>query len=396
MGFGFRAMLEIAALPALIVVSVAARCRTKPIDVGLGPEPLVNNIYHKKALESFGYLAQTFASHVYFITDRFDVLPQAILQRMNWVPGRIQATLFSCVLFAMTVFRYKCVYLYFSGGPLGLSTLWLWRIEPLLYRLANTTVVVMPYGSDIQEMSRSPNLLFKHALAQEYRSHRLRRGRIAENIDLWTRWADHVISGCEWVYYMYHWDTLMIAHFSIDVETWKPLGGDSERINRSGALRILHAPNHRMIKGSQRFIDSVNELRDEGVEVELVILEKVPNDHIRDVMASVDVIADQLVVGWYAMFAIEGMAMGKPVLCYLRDDLEELFIHAGLLERGEIPIVRCSSSSVKEEIRRLASDRQVLREIGKRSREYVLKHHSTEAVGRIFDGINRSIGVRAA
>ena len=135
----------------------------------------------------------------------------------------------------------------------------------------------MPYGGDVQEMSRSPNLLFKHALAQDYPLHRLRRSDIARRIDLWTQQADHVISGCEWVDYMYHWDTLMLGHFSIDTQRWAPLAGAAPA-GASRPLRILHAPNHRAIKGSQFFIQAVDELRHEGLPLELVILERVPNN----------------------------------------------------------------------------------------------------------------------
>ena len=37
-------------LPLVIIFSFIARFKKKSIDVGLGPEPLINNIYHKKAL----------------------------------------------------------------------------------------------------------------------------------------------------------------------------------------------------------------------------------------------------------------------------------------------------------------------------------------------------------
>jgi hypothetical protein len=87
------------------------------------------------------------------------------------------------------------------------------------------------------------------------------------------------------------------------------------------------------------------------------------------------------------------MAMGKPVLCYLRPDLEALYIGAGLVGVDEIPIVRCSPCTVKEHIRELALNRAKLGGIGKRSREFVLKHHSMQAVGKVFDIINGSLGI---
>lgn len=379
-------------LPVLLLCAWLSRFASKKFDVGLGPEPLINNVYHKRALNAYGYSAQTFVSAVYFITGEFDVRADQIFGK---VPKVLNFTL-SYYLFLLSIFRYRCLYIYFNGGPLGITTQWLWRIEPLLYKVANVKVVVMPYGGDVQDLTRCSNLAFKHAMAKDYPRFRLRQSRVAKQIDLWTQHASHLISGCDWVDYMYHWDTLMLAHFSIDVEKWKPgLNGDAlPKREADHKLRVLHAPNHRTIKGTQFFINAINELIAENVPVELVILERVPNDKVREVMASVDVVADQLIIGWYAMFALEAMAMEKPVLCYLRREYQELFTTAGLITEGEIPLINCSPATVKATIRDLALHQEKLAEIGRRSREYVLRYHSTEAVGKVFDRINQSLGLK--
>ncbi|MEG3436211.1 hypothetical protein V0288_03690 [Pannus brasiliensis CCIBt3594] len=291
----------------------------------------------------------------------------------------------------MSIFKYKVIYIYFNGGALG-RTRFLWSIEPLLYKLAGVKIVVMAYGGDVQDMSRSPNLLFKHVMGIDYPLHGRLRQKIARKIDLWTRYADHVISGCEWVDYMYHWDTLMLAHFSIDTERWRPIP-TPEIETGSKTFKILHAPNHRAIKGTRYFIDAVEQLQAEGFNVELILMEKVPNQEIQKMMATVDVVADQLVVGWYAMFALEAMAMEKPVLCYLRDDLKELYITAGLVKPDEIPIINCAPLTVKEQIRNLINHPERLSAIKKRSREFVLTHHSLESIGKVFSSINRSIEI---
>jgi glycosyltransferase involved in cell wall biosynthesis len=360
----------------------------KPIDVGLGPEPLINNVYHKKALESAGYSAQTFVNQVYFITNDFDIRADLILKR----PFRLLRNYY---LYILSIMRYKSLYIYFNGGPLGF-THFLWRIETFLYKLANVKTVVMPYGGDIDEMSRTRNLLFKNAMSRDYPTHRFRRKRIETQIDIWTKYADHIIAGCDWVEYLYHWDTLMLAHFSIDTDSWKPVDktDDGLKWNGKNQLRILHAPNHRYIKGTKHFIDAVNSLNEEGFNIELVILEKVPNHEIKKIIASVDLVADQLIVGWYAMFALEAMAMEKPVLCYIREDLEKFYISSGLILDNELPIIKCSPVTVKETIKDLVLNRGKLAEIGKRSREYVVKHHSIESVGKVFRDINHSIGIR--
>jgi len=342
----------------------------------------VNNVYHKKTLERVGYSAETFVDHVYYITSEFDY-------RADLVLPRLLSFLRAYLLFFRAIWRYRALYIYFTGGPLRDKPL-IWRLEPILYRMADIRIVVMPYGGDVQEMSRSRNPHYKHVLSADYPIRRLRRKRIARQIDQWTRHADHVLSGVEWVDYMYHWDTLMLGHFSIDTKQWKIPEGS---LRKPGPLRLLHAPNHKAIKGSEHFIRAVEELKAEGVDVELVVLQRVPNEIVREKMVEVDVVLDQLVVGWYAMFALEAMAMGKPVLCYLRKDLIELYTDVGLVEPGEIPIINCGPQTVKSAIKYLAEHIDDLEGIGLRGREFVEKHHSLESVGAVFDRINKEAGL---
>lgn len=66
-------------------------------------------------------------------------------------------------------------------------------------------------------------------------------------------------------------------------------------------------------------------------------------------------------------------------------------IDANARECLAIPID--SMIRLKDVIRELTSDRERLIEIGRRGREYVAKHHSIQAVGAVFDRINRSIGI---
>jgi glycosyltransferase involved in cell wall biosynthesis len=388
------AAIEIALIPVFFAFALRSRFRTKPIDVGIGPVPLISHPYHKQALQRYGYSVETFVASVWFVTEKFDVRADKIVGSQNRYLKGPTSFLAHIYLAFLTLSRYRCLYVYFNGGPLGIGTRILRRFEPLLYRLAGVKVVVMAYGTDVQELTRSPNLLFKNAYGKDYPQHRLVRRRLAADIDRWTKWANHIIGGCEWVDYMYHWDTLTLSHFAIDTEQWKPADRIGEATSSAGRkLRILHAPNHRALKGSQYFMEACHELAAEGVPVELVLLEGVPNDQIRDVMTTVDIVADQLVIGWYAMFAIEAMAMGKPVLCYLRPDLVDLYVGAGLVQPGEIPIINCSPLTVKETIRGLAMHPDELLALGPRSREFVENHHSLESIGAVFDRINRSIGI---
>ena len=374
---------EVCLLPFVIVAAVVARFVPKPIEVGLGPEPLINNVYHAKALKSKGWQAETFVDSVYFITSEFDIK----IISANKVVSRVIRLSFLPYFFS--IFRYKAIYIYFNGGGLYAARL-LWVFEPFLYRLAGVKVVVMPYGGDVQDMQKSRELYFKHVVDKDYPRHFRRRIVIRCKVWMWSSYADHVISGCDWVDYMHHWDTLCISHFSIDLDRW--VSTSTER--RSGPVRILHAPNHKNIKGTRFFELAVERLQRMGHEVELVMVQGVPNAELKKLIIECDIIADQLVIGWYAMFAIEAMALGKPVLCYVRDDLEELYIRVGLLERGELPLIKCSPKDLNQVLEKLVVDRLHLQAIGARGRAYVEKHHSLDSIGVMFSAINESLEVR--
>ena len=206
-------------------------------------------------------------------------------------------------------------------------------------------------------------------------------------IDLWTIQSDHVISGCDWVDYMHHWDTLYPAHFSIRI----PARSEQKKIDRR-LIKILHAPNHRTIKGTHFIIRAVQELKDEGIPFELVLAERLPNSEIQRLINEADVIIDQLIIGWYAMFAIEAMAQGKPVICYLREDLIELFKSTGTIDMSEeLPIINSNINSLKSTLRNISKNPDILTEKGLASYNFVKKFHSIEALSKVFASILKKL-----
>ena len=173
---------------------------------------------------------------------------------------------------------------------------------------------MLAYGGDVQVANRVRNLIYKHALAQDYPEYVRGEKRTLEELEYLSKHADHIVSGVDWVDYMPWWDRINVGHFAIDMKQWQPL----QTRQRRDKVVVLHAPNHREIKGTRFLIRACEELAAEGVPVELELLERVPNTKVHERMAYADIVADQFIIGWYAMFAIEAMSMGKPVLCYLQ------------------------------------------------------------------------------
>jgi hypothetical protein len=381
--FLIKVVIEFLSIPLIVCIAIGSRFVNKKFSIGLGAEPLINNYYHKQALILAGYTAETFVSHVYYITDKFDVRWDK-----KWIKktGFVSNIILPIIISIWSILRYKCLFIYFNGACCW-GTIFLWRLEPFFYKIAGIRTVVLPYGSDVQDMTRCHNLLFKSAMTLDYKDHKFNRRNISDRIDLWTLHASHIIGGCDWVDYIYHWDTLMIAHFCVDLNLFE-IANQSDEIPQSFSferpLKLLHAPNHRAIKGTNFIIDAVDSLKSEGYPVELAIVEKKSNEYVKQYIQESDVVIDQLIIGWYAMFAIEAMAMNKAVICNLRNDLYELYIGAGLLKSGEIPIIEATPFNIKLVVLDLLKFPEKIRVQSAMGKNYVQRHHSIESVGKIF------------
>lgn len=150
-------------------------------------------------------------------------------------------------------------------------------------------------------------------------------------------------------------------------------------------MRVLHAPNHRHIKGTRFLLEAIDRLQQEGLNVELVLLERMPNQEVRCQMARCHVVAEQFVMGWHGLTALEGMASGKPVLSYMREDLRRLYTLYSFA--GESPIVNTPIEQIEENLRKLYYDPGLCEELGSRGRAYIERYHSLEAMGGFLKGV---------
>lgn len=159
-------------------------------------------------------------------------------------------------------------------------------------------------------------------------------------------------------------------------------------------LRIGHAPTHRGVKGTVHVLEAAEELRNRGFEFELVLIEGLTNQDAKTVYERVDILVDQLYAGWYGGLGVELMALGKPVVAYIRDgDLN--LIPEGM--RRELPVVRADPSSVVDVLESLLiGPRSELVALGKRSRAYVERWHDPIAIAqRIKDDIEAELTARS-
>lgn len=133
---------------------------------------------------------------------------------------------------------------------------------------------------------------------------------------------------------------------------------------------VLHAPSSRRRKGTEHVISAC-----EGLDVELDIVEGLRHDEARRHYERADIVVDQLNAGWYGIFALEAMALGKPVLSYLRPEAVEATERAlGV----DVPIVPVTKETLRARIGELAAAPDERRRLGTASRTYVETVHDAD------------------
>jgi glycosyltransferase involved in cell wall biosynthesis len=133
---------------------------------------------------------------------------------------------------------------------------------------------------------------------------------------------------------------------------------------------VLHAPSSRRRKGTEHVLEAV-----EGLDVELDLVEGLRHDEARRHYERADIVVDQLNAGWYGVFALEAMALGKPVLSYLRPEaVRETERALGV----DVPIVPVTKETLRDRIAELAADAERRRVIGAASRAYVERVHDAD------------------
>lgn len=172
---------------------------------------------------------------------------------------------------------------------------------------------------------------------------------------------------------------LLIKPYPIDTEELQPVVSAP-----SGVVKIIHAPNHRFVKGTDFLIAAVEQVQARGFRCELVLIERMARSEALRRFAEADIIADQFCMGGWAQFALEGMALGKPVLTYLdREHLENRLFN--------LPVVNATPENLPEVLAVLIELEELRRRLGTVSRAAVERYQSIPALAEVWDRIYRHL-----
>lgn len=156
---------------------------------------------------------------------------------------------------------------------------------------------------------------------------------------------------------------------AVRIREWQPVSSRAHSL----PLHIVHAPSDPFVKGTSYIVDALRPFVSRG-DVVLSLVHGLPPEKALEIYRTADVAIDQLLIGWYGVFAQEMMALGKPVICYINRDLRSY--------QGDLPIIEADPESLPSVVKRLVADEDLRKRKGMEGRRFVERVHDSRVVAK--------------
>lgn len=367
--------------PAFLVVATMSRIfksvkKPRTYNVFWGTEPILNNFHWAQATKSY-FTQSVFITRAdsFILNGRADIV--LFSERIkSSVFSRVLKSLHDNFIFVLAFIRvllqgnlvcFSCDGFVFQNyRSFGFN----YKLEFYLFKLAKISVCVMPYGADSYVYSKVHDKNWLYGLITDYPMAARRQRNIQRRVDFYVRKSDFFLPGQMLFDGFGRSDWITPSTLCVEVST-----ESRKRRSNSATLVVTHAPNHREVKGTRFIIEAVNQLINEGLPIELRLLERKPNHEvIRVLTEESDVHIDQLFFDGYALNALESMSLGVPTIGNFAGPTRDFFDRWSFT--SECPIIIANEKTLTTVLRNLCSDREQLEAVSLDSSAYVHKYHS--------------------
>lgn len=282
-------------------------------------------------------------------------------------------------VFVYVLIKYDIFEFSFWGGPLIYSKLR--KIELLLFKIFFKKTVVYGYGSDALLLSEIKGKS-KYNAAMDFKIDQalLNHEKIIKaNIKRTQKFA-HAMLACNDLIGL--GKRAIMVPTAIDLKQWQPTHFKHEK-----KIYLLHSTNHRIYKGTRFILKAVSELKKEGLPIELILVEGKSFKECVQLYKKADIFIPNVITGWSGLSQIEGMAMGKPVISYIKPEIAKFHNYYA----RSCPIINANPDNLKEAIIKLVKNPEFRKKVGQKGLEYASRYHSLEFTGKLRVAIYEKI-----
>jgi len=276
--------------------------------------------------------------------------------------------IFFTILFS---FKYD-VFLYHAGS--SLFTLKLNFLDVRLNKILRKKVIPVFHGSELRmpSIEKKRNPFYLNTAYNE--SDTLARIRLSK----WSKISDTVIT-CDCAFLNYglekYFKNIHHLPLAIELDRLKPRRLENEKVV------IMHAPSHIDAKGTKWIRESISDLKNLDYDFEYIEITGRSHQDLLKLINKADIVIDQMMLGNYGVFALEAMALEKPVICYIQPEVLEYL-------PADLPIINSTPETLLITLKQLFSQTDTeRRKIGKLSREYVRKYHDYNYIAEKLERI---------
>ena len=192
-------------------------------------------------------------------------------------------------------------------------------LDARLNRLFGSSVVVQFWGSDIRKptLEAARNRFYVNSYNESDRKADYKMKLWADITEGHAIVQDHSFIEAA----SPHFQHLHIVRLAVDCQACVPVYPELE--TREPVL--VHIPSQQAFKGTKFVRLAVAQLQKMGVKFVYREVSGVSHEEAMLLCSTADLVIDQLTYGVYGQFAVEAMSLGKPVICYIMQDMLDTF-----------------------------------------------------------------------
>lgn len=283
------------------------------------------------------------------------------------------------LLLIRALHRYDAFILASGQGFLGMSS------DLGILKAFSKKVVVVHHGSDFRPaiingfyLKRFNNVVESLTLAK-FES--IKQAKIIKKIE---KYADYIVGSPLSSSQLFERKQIMHQLIGLPAPKLeiKQKGSFQKKTKSRDCVNILHAPSNRLGKGSYEITRVIQELKDEGYEIDYIEIVGKSNARVIRALKECDFIIDQLYSDTYlAGFATEAAALGKPsVVGGLGWEILNSFVHSGYRP----PFFQINPDELKGTLEFLIKNPEAVTKMGLKVKDYIKNNLQAAKVAKRY------------